>query len=343
MAWYDDFNWGGLAGGIAGGVLGAQGTPDQTTTAKPYMFDGQQEGITNFLNASKEQYQQGPQQYYPGQTVAGLDPNTIAGQNQQLGTVNQQQGLANAMTAGVQGQIAGTPQVGGFQLQDQVGFGIDPGLQSAISNPIMRQLQEKILPSADLQATQQGAFGGSRAQQIKSQAGVDATERIAEVTARANLQARGQSIGQRAGDISAQLSGRGQDINQNQLQAQNQQWGIGAAPAAMQGMMQPGQTMQNIGAQRTAYEQALLNADKASFDFGQQADLDNVDRLGQRMQMTPTGQVSTTQGTPGDWSNILGGALSGWSLGGAINTPPPTGTQPTGGSTVGTPGQWSTY
>jgi hypothetical protein len=316
----------GWLGALAGGLAGSQDNPDQKTTNAPYMFQGQQEGINNFLNASKQQYGQGPQQYFPGNTVAGLDPSYTAGQNQQLGTINQQTGLANNMVSGVQNQLAGGDQVGGFQFQDQIGFGIDPSLQDAVTNPIMRNLQERMLPGLDLQATSQGAFGGSRAQQMKGQAVSDATGQMSDSIARANLQARQQSIGQRAGDIGAQTNSRGQDIQQNQYSNASTQWGLNAIPGAMNALQVPGQNVQNIGAQRNAYEQQLIDADKNRFDFNQQANLDNVSRLGQRMQMTPSGNVQTAQGAPANWATALGGAMTGYNLGNAFGTP--AGNQP---------------
>jgi len=329
------------AGGAAlGGYLGSKGTPDQKTTEAPYMHPGQQEGITNFLNASKQQYLEGPQKYFPGQTVAELDPSYIAGQNMRLGTTNQQQGLVNNMVQGVQGQLQGADQVGGFQLQDQIGFGIDPRLQSAVANPIMRNLQERMLPGLDLQATQQGAFGGSRAQQMKGQAVSDSVGKMSESIARANLDARGQSINQRTGDINAQINARNQDINQNQYNNNVKQWGINAIPGAISALGSPGQSVQNIGRERTDYEQRLIGADKNRFDFNQTAPIDSLTRLGNRVNQAPGGVNRTVQGQEGNLTNILGGAFSGYNTandlvtpapGGAATQPLPINMNPTGG------------
>jgi len=79
---------------------------------------------------------------------------------------------------------------------------------------VLRELREKILPSTDLAATSQGAFGGTRHQLMRNEAAEDATEKAMESLSRANLEARGQSIGQRAGDINAITSRRGQDVTQ---------------------------------------------------------------------------------------------------------------------------------
>lgn len=309
-----DIDWGSAIGTAIGGWMGGQGTPDQVTSQTPYMFQGQEEGITNFLNASKEQYQAGPQQYYPGQMVAGLDPNTIAGQNAALGTVGQQNQLGGAAAQGAMNLAGGGNRVGGFQLEDQIGFGLDPGLEAAVMNPIQRQLADR-LKMGNLSATSQGAFGGSRAEQIQGQSRADAQGQTADALARANLSARGQSIGQRAGDISAQLSGRSQDIQQNQLSNMATQAGLSAIPGAQQALLSGANVQQGIGGDRAAYEQALMNADKAKFDFEQQAPITSLNLLGDRMSMNMGGQTTNVQGQSGTLANILGGAYTGANIG----------------------------
>lgn len=304
-----------VAAAVLGGLAGAQGSQDAVTTNTPYMHPGQQEGIVNFLDQAKQQYQAGPQQYYPGQTVAGLDPNVVQGQNSALGTLPVQQQLADAAGYGT-GELlmGGAGRIDGFNLPNQVGFGIDQGLENAVMNPIMRQLQEKVLPGLNLAATSQGAFGGTRQAQMMSNAAQDATGRAAEAVAQANLQARGQSISQRGADIQAMLSGRGQDINQNQIYNNAIRSGISSVPGAMEAQLVPSNIMGQVGQARTAYEQSLINADKSRFDFNQQASIDAIDRLGQRMNLVPGGNIQTQQGQDGTWLNMLGGALSGVNL-----------------------------
>jgi hypothetical protein len=304
-----------VAAAVLGGLAGSQGSEDRTATAAPYLFQGQEEGIVNFLDQSKQQYQGGPQKYYPGQTVAPLDPNTIAGQNSALGTLPVQQQMADAAGYGAGDMLmGGAGRIDGFNLPNQVGFGIDQGLENAVMNPIMRQLQEKVLPGINLNATSQGAFGGTRQGQMMSNAAQDATARAAEAVAQANLQARQQSIGQRSNDVQAMLSGRSQDINQNQIYNNAVRSGISAVPTAMDAQLVPSNIQGQVGQARTAYEQSLIGADKARFDFNQQAGIDSIDRLGQRMNLAPTGSINTLQGQDGTWLNMLGGALGGVSL-----------------------------
>jgi hypothetical protein len=326
-----------LVGAGLGLLAGSQGSETQTTTQAPYLYPGQLEGIGNVINLAGQEYRAGPQQYYPGQTVAGLDPNLIAGQNAQLGTVGQQGQLAD-LSAFAAGDLlqGGAGRIEGFDLPSQIGFGIDPGLQNAVMNPIMRNLEERVLPGLDLQATHQGAFGGTRHALMKGQAASDAVEQSAEAVARANLEARQQSIGQRAHDMQSMLEGRQQDVQQNQLYNTAVGAGINALPGAMGNLLMPGQTMMDIGKQRTAYDQALIDADKARFDFNQAAPIDALTRLQSRMtlQGAPGGAVTTIPGQDASWLNILGGGLAGYHAGKMFKGT--AGTQPTG-----SPGAWT--
>lgn len=331
--------WESILASVAGGLAGAAGSKDARASQEVDYLPGQEEGLVNFLNAAKQSYLAGPQQYYPGQTVADLNPLTIAGQNTALGTVNAQQDIANMMGGSLASLMSGGNQVGGFQLQDQIGWGIDPALQDAVMDPIMRNLEQRVLPGLDMAATQQGAFGGTRQALMKGQAAANATEQASEALARANVQARQQSIAQRAGDISAQLQGRQQDIGQNQLMNQTMLAGMGMAPQVTQALLNPANTMMNIGQQRALYDQALLDADIARWNFGQQAPQDHIDRLGSRMSLIPTTGYSTVAyGTDGSAANILGGALGGLSLYNSFQQPQ----APTSGGSQGwmTPGAW---
>ena len=298
-----------LGAAIVGGYVGSRGTDDQTTS--PYMFPGQQAGVTDFLQRSRNQYGQGGRQYYPGQTVANLDPLQIQGQNTALGNVGAQTALGQMGAMSAANLAAGGDRVGGFQLADQVGFGLDPSLQAAVTNPIMRDLEQRVLPGMDLQATSQGAFGGSRAQQMKGQAGAQATEQMTDALTRANLAARGQTIDQRNSDITAQIHGRQQDINQNQLSNNARVQGLNAMQSAQGGLQAGANTMMDVGGQRQAYDQRLIEGDQARFNFGQNEWVDNLSRLGDRM-VQPSFGGQTLEGTGTNLAGGFGGALTGW-------------------------------
>lgn len=303
-----------LGAGLAGAWAGSQ---DQTVTTEnlPYLYPGQEQGIADVIDLARQEYLAGPRQYFPARTVAELDPNTVAGQNLALGSTGIQQQLANLGTFSA-GELAsgGAGRVEGFQLPDQIGYGIDQGLQNAVMNPVMRELENRILPGIELQATSQGAFGGTRQAMMQGQAAANATEQAAEALARANMDARAQNIQQRETDIRSMLEGRSQDINQNQLYNQALQSATRAVPAMMGAQLVPSQTMIDVGKQRQAYEQSLINADMNRWDFEQMAPQDALTLLGQRMTMNfPSGSTGTTI-NPANAATILGGALTGTQL-----------------------------
>ena len=323
MGWDAFGNWvadnaGAIVGGVVGGIDALQGTPEQ----KPYMYPGQERLMGTANDAAVNQFNQGPMQYYPGQTVADLDPNTIAGQNQQLGSTAIQQQLANAGgTAAMQLAQGGAGRVGGFQLPGQIGFGLPEEYQNAIMNPVMRDLEERTIPGLHTAATSQGAFGGSRMAQQKSDAAAQATERATEALIRGNLDARGQSIGQRAGDISAQLTGRAQDITQNQLHNTALANSTNAVTAGQAQQLVPGQTQGQVGNERFAHDQDRINADMNRFDFNRNEAISNVDRLFNRAAGNPS-PIEGAGGQDSTFLDYLKSIAIGSNIGGGLTTPP---------------------
>jgi len=307
-----------LLAAIAGGLIGAQdGSASSTTT--PYFLDGQEQGMVDFIDLGLQEYDQGPRDFFPGNTVAGLDPNIIAGQNSILGATGVQQQLADT-GAFAAGELAsgGAGFIEGFDLPDQIGFGIDPGLEAATLNPVMRELQNKILPGIQQNATQQGAFGGTRMTNQINEGVATAAERGTEALGRVNLEARQQTIGQRNDDVNSQLQGRGQDINQNQIYNSALNNGIAGVNAAMGSVTQPGRTQLDIGTQRSGYEQSLIDADQERFNFNRDEPRNALTLLGQRLNFaTPNGNT-VTNNNPATIADIFGGAIAGSQLPGQI-------------------------
>ena len=309
------------------GILGAFSTQDgQDSVTKPYFTQGAEQGLAEANQAAREDFYQGPDQYYQGQKVAGLDPNTIAGQNNQLSQIDRMNQLA---TQGGQSALTlaqgGVAPVEGFQLEDQIGFGLPEEYQQAIMNPIMKQLTEKTIPGLHQAATASGAFGGTRMQQQKADAATQATDALI----RGNLQARQQSIGQRAGDISALLSGRGQDIQQGQIANQAMQAGMNGIAGVQQNLLAPGSAQTQIGNARQAYEQLLRDADFNQWNWQNTENNNWINRLYDRMRggMTQGTVQEGFNATPMDYFNNF---QSGATLYNNIFNPAPsTGTQQT--------------
>lgn len=126
------------------------GQPKETTqTTRP--FPAQEKALTRLFGLSEAAFEAGPEQYFPGETVAAQSPNTLAAQ---------QLGLEAA------GGQAALGQAGAGALMSA----LDPmsAQSQAIINPMIGKLQSQILPSIGSRAIQQGAFGGDR-QRIQEQ------------------------------------------------------------------------------------------------------------------------------------------------------------------------------
>ena len=155
---------------------GGSSTPaDTTTTTKP--FPAQEKALTELFGMSQAAFDAGPQQFYPGQTVANQSFNTLAGQ--QLGLD----------AAGIQGGL-------GMQAAQNLSAAFDPtsAQSQSVINPLIANLQGQILPGIGSQAIQQGAFGGDR-QRIQEQSAAEATAGAATQAILRNQQNAIQNLG----------------------------------------------------------------------------------------------------------------------------------------------------
>jgi hypothetical protein len=142
-------------------MSGGGSTPsDTTTTTRP--FPAQEKALTELFGMSQAAFDAGPQQFYPGQTVADQGFNTVAGQ--QLGLD----------AAGIQGGL-------GMQAAQNLSAAFDPN--SAQSQAVISS-----------QAIQQGAFGGDR-QRIQEQSAAEATSGAATQAILRNQQNAIQNLG----------------------------------------------------------------------------------------------------------------------------------------------------
>ena len=215
----------------------------------------QQAALANQLGQDVRQFNMPGQINAPGQVsqvgqLGGL-PGQISAPGQ-VGQVGSFGSLPGQVTApGQVGQVGAGSQVAREGIQ-----GISPELQRAVTNPILRQLQDQTLPGISSGAAQAGAFGGSRQGILENQARTGATGAMADALARATLQQRQQDIGQRGQDIqqgqfgtNVGLQQRGQDIQQGQFGANlgvgQRQFDIGTGLQARgQDLNQRGQDIQ---------------------------------------------------------------------------------------------------
>lgn len=142
---------------------GGGSTPSSTTqTTRP--FQAQEQALSRLFGVSQDQFNLGPEQYFPGDAVSAQSPNTVFGQQLALDAVSPSASL-------------------GINSANAVNAALDPtsAQSQALISPLIAQLQGQILPSIGSRAIQQGAFGGDR-QRIQEQEAAEATTSAAMET-----------------------------------------------------------------------------------------------------------------------------------------------------------------
>jgi len=176
------------------------------------------------------------------------------------------------------------PQAGlGMAGARAVQAALDPmsAQSQAVMAPAIAKLQSEILPEIGSRAIQQGAFGGDR-QRVQEQSAAEATTGAA-----------------------------------TEALLRNQLAGMSALGAAQQGLLAPATTASQVGAQQERYNQALINAARERFQFGQQAPETALDRLGSRISGIQLGQIGTSTSTPASGNSLAqaaGAGLVGYGL-----------------------------
>ena len=258
---------------------GGGGGTNTVQKADPWV--GQQPYLTDIYGESQRLYQQGPMQFFPGQTYASPSDRTIQAEemiaNQALGS---QQVMAN--------QVALANQFGLMQPQMLSENPYLAGATEAALRPVYGQAQG-LLQQARRGATGAGQLGGTR-QAILEQ-GV-----IADYM-------------QKAGDISSQMYSK---AYQDSINAQ--QRAISLAPSVMQMGLAPAQTLGQVGLSEQARQQQAIDDARARFEFAQQApqqalkDYSGV-TLGSILPGTTT--TSMSGGDPSFMQRAVGGSLLG--------------------------------
>lgn len=277
-------------------------------------------------------------------SMAGLGQSAAAGGG---GAALDAIGNLNSTAAGILGQGGNLSQFGlGGSLQgmNQLLAAGDPSsnpffqqaMQSAI-RPVTEQFTEQVLPGIKSGAMQAGQLGGSRqgiAEGIASRGYLDT---IGDITANMGSQAYGQGLQavQAGAGIGQGLLGQGGNLyglGMSGLQGAGQLGsglfgtgleGLGRAaalaPTAQQGLLAGGQLQEQIGQQRTADEQAQIDAAMQKWNYEQMLPYSQLSDYLSILAGAPGGTTSAyNSGTGGGGQNRLlsglGGAASGYGL-----------------------------
>jgi len=265
---------------------GGGGHTTTTTTAQPPAF--QIPFIQNVLNAAQDRFNAPGPSFFPGSTVAPINPTLQQGLDTTLAGAQGAQNIAN----GAQG-------TSNFFLGPQ---GADPrsnpffqGTLDAITNQASKAFQQNVLPQIDVGAVAAGSFGGSR---------------------------QGVAQGQAADAFSNNLIDRLTAFGSNAFQQgqTNQLRALALAPQTAQLQQLPGQVQSGVGDFLRNFQQQGINEAIDRFNFNQSLPDRKLAQFA-GLVGNPLGTAQTTV-APGakksPISGVLGGAVTGGVLGSLI-------------------------
>jgi len=262
---------------------GGGGGTNTVQKADPYI--GQQPYLLDLYSQAQNQFQAGPQQFFPGQTYASPSSAVIEAENMQ-----RQAALAQS-ELGIGSIIPGFQQ----QLMSPAQRFQDPMLQQSLAASL-RPIEEsgaRLLQQARRGATKTGNLGGTRQ-------GILEAEVIRDIT-------------QKQADVASKLYG---DVYGDVLRTQAAT--LSMSPSIMSTFTQPAQTLAQVGASETARAQQPITEAMRRFQFEQAAPGEALTRYAQiagNNILPPTTTTSTSgPGGPGALASGLGGAGLGYGV-----------------------------
>tara|TARA_R100000541_G_scaffold13263_3_gene22146 strand:+ start:1670 stop:2482 length:813 start_codon:yes stop_codon:yes gene_type:complete len=237
------------------------GTTSTTTTAP----SAAQEAILNQqLGYANKMEGLGPQQFYGGNTVAGMTGYTNEGLIAQGEASENMGALSDTASARFQDAMAYDPM-----NDPRTGEYLD-----AITNPMARQFNEETIPTMSSNAVKSGAFGGDRAQIQQERATRDFNTDVMDTRSRA-------------------LQGI---IGQNQ---QNQANMLSQLGSLQQASGVSGANLQDVGAGYEGYSQAEIDADRERFEFGENASRQSLRDASSMLGGIDFGSITTAKNKGG--------------------------------------------
>jgi hypothetical protein len=340
-----------IAGAVIGGIMGG-GDSTSTTTQKADPWEGVQPALRQLYEGALQNFQGPGQQYYPGLTVAPQSGVTQQAQQALYQLTSEQNPVLGAASQSAYNMLDPSSLYGNPAMQDLYDFagqdflGSSPaawqmnqtasgGMLNAnpyldqmfdrASSAVGRQFSKNVMPGIASMFSGAGRFGSNQMAeglgQAQQQYG-DTLDRLATdiyggnyATERGLQQGAQQTLGgwglAGRGLQQSALSDIGSQYDRSkamQLQA------MGLAPTLNQADYYGPMQLMGLGGQQDAYNQQLINADMARYNFGQQQPSFNLNLLSQLLQGYPQGS-SSTMNQPG---SALGGAFGGLQMGQAI-------------------------
>lgn len=286
------------------------GSKQQTTQTSSEPWKSAQPALKLGLSDATKLYKSGVgSQPYTGSTVVPFAQQSIQGMNSQMAGANR---ASPAMTANFD-QVAANAQNGGLNALQQGSVNKLQGMADGSmmnGNPYIDQVLNNtasdIGKSSNLMASAAGRYGSGGHQGVIADA-------VGDVSSRMRMQNYDTERGYMQDAI-------GSLFNAGQQQQNNINANAGALGAAYQGMMQPGETMQGIGANYEDLQGRQMNDQMRLWDERQNQGWNQIGRLNAVASgagnMGSSGR-ETAQG-PSRLGAGLGGALGGWTMGGPV-------------------------
>jgi len=257
----------------------------QTTMALP--SPQQAPYMSDIYQQAQARYNEGPQQFFPGQTYAGLTEDMEVAEQQLRANLVPQQGLADNILSAQN-----------YSLMSPQNLASNPylaGATEAALRPIYSQAQG-LLQQARRDATGAGQLGGTR-QAILEQGVIG-------------------DYMQRAGDISSTMySDAYQQAQANQLKA------LAMSPQTQQAITAPAMQLGALGTAEQQRSQQAIDEARMRFEFAQQAPDEALSRYSNiaGSNILPGGSTTSAQGgEPSFGQKAIGAGLLGAGTYGAL-------------------------
>ncbi len=266
--------------------MGGRTGQRQDTTQTTQLPQDQQQNVDLIMSGARDLYGTGGPKYYPGQTYANTDANTLAGRQGALGYAG---GVGSALTQdAVRTDRSFMDPNNIFNPENIPGF---KRAQEGVVTNMNNNLQRNVLPAIRSGSVANGSFGGSR-------------QGIAE----------GLAIGENNRAIGDTLAGMNMNAYESGMNRANsasarapQTYGLGLSPY---------NTMSQVGDQYRSDEQRAIDAGMARYNFEQMAPILNLQNLqgftGTAGQYggTTTGQQTSNMSGGNGFMAPLGGIMS---------------------------------
>lgn len=234
--------------------------------------------VQDVFRQAQANYRQGPDQFYPGQTVADQSQDTINAQ------VMARAGAGNQNFNAAYGNAAFRRLL---QNPDPANDPTVNRFAEAATRPLYGDLANQ-LNADDGRAMSQGAFGGNRLALARGSTLNDGLRTIGDV---------------RAG------------IYNNAFNTQSQQrlQALGMLPQINAANTTGAETLSRVGAQNENYSQSLIDAERERFDFEQRADDLSLNQYANLVNQFsgPTSSTTNQSGGSSVIGNVAGGIMAG--------------------------------